>query len=371
MSLDIKDLRRFPNYSGVFGMVSKKKDKVVLTRDPIGEMPLYFSAGSTVVVANTIADMKKESSFESIRAVPPGYEVHMTQKKISYVSYYKFHPKKVSLDLPSVSTNLRTLLNRAVKTPKGKRVAVLLSGGCDSFCVSYLLKRHKVDFTAYTLTIDNKSKDLKNAERAASFLNIPLKRVNVSKANVIKSLPAAVKLSELYKDYDVYMALGSYFLAKAAEKDGVEAVYTGEGANELFGDYKPWGSFQMRADQILTKRVRKLMVFGRNPRDKHYNRQLGSGLGRSLSRLNKIFFHHGLNVYNPFLNIQVVEYLLSLPKKFLYRHPKQELCRLAFPDVPPELFPEKIRLQDGVGITAILGQAKEKKLRKIFFSEHQ
>lgn len=394
----VVDFRKFENYyftgrktdnfcrgakklrkcEGVFGVTCKKGDNLFIARDFVGEMPLYFlisPQNRKIYITNTISDLKlhaEDFAFESVRTVPATYVVKLSLKtgEYSYLKYYKASSVKYSNRLAVVAEETVRRLEEAIRKrlslTKG-RVAVLLSGGTDSFSIAYLLSHYRRDLVAYTLTVDGKGRDLPNARRAADFLKIPLRQVDVTSKQVMNALNKAVELSELYKDYDVFMAVGSYLLAKRLKKDGIGIVYTGDGANELFGDYHPWGGFQMKEHEIMTKRVRQLMVFGRSPKNKFYNKQLGSGLGRSLSRLNKIFFHFGIKVINPYLDRHIVEYLLSLPKSFVVKHTKQELFRSAF-KVKLALLPDKIRLQDGTGISGVLFKRKinDEKLRQMF-----
>jgi asparagine synthetase B (glutamine-hydrolysing) len=381
------DIKNFPTRGGVFGMLERKGYLLTLARDLFGEMPLYFLVAKShkkIYVANTVADLMGQTcySYDRVRSVPTAHLVQLSLENGSYRyrRFYRSYTMRLSANLDTVTHSISERLKKAIKSrlpTQSEEIAVLLSGGVDSFSVSYLLNRIRKDVVAYTLTVDGQGKDFLNAQRAAQFLNIPLIQVDVSSKEIVDSIQQVIELCELYKDYDVYMAVGSYLLGKALKKDGIKHVFTGEGANELFGDYQPWGSFQTPASEITSKKFRKLMVFGRNPHDKYYNCQLGSGFGRSLSRLNKVLFHFGLKVYNPFMDIAVVEYILDLSKIFVMQYPKQKLFQDAFKEVPQELFPDKIRLQDGSGISNVLFRDKidhtvlERKFSKIFqASEH-
>src|SRR3989338_7136823 len=192
----VVDLRKFENYfyskeplgewyrdskknlqqEGVFGLCSITKDRIFLARDFVGEMPFcFFVSRKTrrIYISNTIADLREypEYEYRSVRAVPPGCYTHISllNGTVRYIPYYRLTRLSISIDIAEVAKKLRAHLIHAVRRrlpQRDKKFAVLLSGGSDSFTISYLLSQCQKNLTAYTLTIDGKGQDLPQAKAA-------------------------------------------------------------------------------------------------------------------------------------------------------------------------------------------------------------
>lgn len=120
------------------------------------------------------------------------------------------------------------------------RVALALSGGVDSAVLAGLLSGQAA---VYTLESGLPGYcEAAEAQVVADGLGVALRRVRVSEADYVGSLPAVIRGCEtpLYNLHPV----SRYLLARAVRADGYDVLITGDGADEVFGgtggaDYLP------------------------------------------------------------------------------------------------------------------------------------
>jgi asparagine synthase (glutamine-hydrolysing) len=115
------------------------------------------------------------------------------------------------------------------------RIGVLFSGGLDSSLIAHLVKVHaeNAQITLYTVGT-NDSQDILNSESAAKLLDMKFEKILINSqdiASAIGELSTIIGTSHPVKiSYELPLYLG---LARINE----ECVFSGQGADELFGGY--------------------------------------------------------------------------------------------------------------------------------------
>ena len=138
-----------------------------------------------------------------------------------------------------VSQQLQKLLTAAIQKQltdhPPEPVGVFLSGGLDSSLVAALLARAGVKVQAYTLDFGEYGvSEVQQAERVASYLKIPLTKVNASPARIKQALPMTAKALDLPYGDGVTVPL---FLLNQAASQECAVVFNGEGGDQLFGGW--------------------------------------------------------------------------------------------------------------------------------------
>jgi asparagine synthase (glutamine-hydrolysing) len=114
-------------------------------------------------------------------------------------------------------------------------VGLYLSGGIDSAAVAVWLKDAGASTQAFTLDFGDKSVELVQAEQVAASLGMPIARVPATGALV------GDLFEELVHRLDLPFGDGvtgpHLLLAKAARAAGLDAVFNGEGGDQLFGGW--------------------------------------------------------------------------------------------------------------------------------------
>lgn len=140
--------------------------------------------------------------------------------------------------------NLKNTLTNAIKKRITDNFGVLFSGGIDSTLIAFICKQFTYNFTCYTVGLEN-SPDVEYAEKVADKLNLKL-RTKTYKVDEIE--PLLKKVASIVKDTDtIKLSVGSvvYAASKLALNDGVKALFSGLGSEEIFAGYeRHWLAFQ-------------------------------------------------------------------------------------------------------------------------------
>lgn len=281
-----RDFALLSTMDGPFSIISSSGEQVSILRNTPG-LPLYMMReGNMLYVANTLKVLKQKAShfkYNDVRIVPSSYVVNVRSSQLEFERFRAELPtSQIQGGLRDIALGLRGELTTAIEAMKcvdeGKQVAVLLSGGIDSSAVAALIREHYAGLRAYSLDVGGK--DLANAQRIAKNLGIPLHKVPVDKDEMQALLPSFINSAEEYRPFVIDNVPGFFFLARAAAQDGVQVLFTGSAANEMFGDYYPSGDYDVSVEENAKQEQRKLLIEGRKPSDPLYNKVLGSGLDR-------------------------------------------------------------------------------------------
>lgn len=177
--------------------------------------------------------------IEEIKLLPPLTKGILTENGISFENtilsdFYKLEKvgKKELLE------DMYASYERIIKREDSKNVAVTLSGGFDSNCLTKLYSQSYNDkFTAVSLGYASKREKDANvydeaiyAEKIADFLNIPFKKYFVNKEYFISQIDSLIKTL----DQPGHDPSSNFLLNDLLRKDGFDAVVTGMGGDALF-----------------------------------------------------------------------------------------------------------------------------------------
>jgi asparagine synthetase B (glutamine-hydrolysing) len=333
------------------------RQRLFLARDWIGELPLHLLATPRgILVANTIAAIRRTAAehyaYAYVRAFPQAHVqeldlseadrecIALTMRPLDPQLYSDFGSLVHQADLDMgyeidrrTAEHLRGLLfgsidRRARTLPQP--LAVLLSGGLDSFSIALAMRASGLRFDAYTLSVDGAGDDVSMAIEFARRLGATHHVIRVASEDVVRIFEQAIVASECYPLYNVYCAAGMLLMAQGLKQVGVHSAFCGEAVNEAVGDYTDWKVVDPRTGRpVVLQRInstrlqrteeRQLLVWG-HPRDKgKYNKQLGSGLAKhACSRMVKPFLAHGLKLECPYYEPQLLAHLVAIPSEVLH-----------------------------------------------------
>jgi len=313
--------------------------EIYLFRDPIGIRPLYYSPGGFFASEKKVLWAIGEK--EAI-AVKPGEMVVISRKGIKKKRLMKpmEPPCKRELDEKSGIKVLMRSLDCSVRMRVGKRTGVLFSGGLDSSMTALLASRYS-DVVLYTAGVEG-SQDLEWARKVSEALGLELKERVFTKEDVEEALPRVMFAIEEPNPMNLAIGIPLYFATKAASKDGVKVLLSGQGADELFGGYAKY----LKEPALMNQDILKLG-------------------DRNLARDDKIAMLNGVEGRYPFLSLPLVWAALSIPvelkirdgvRKYILRRTAEEL------GLPDEVaWREKKAAQYGSGAQKILEKmAKER-----------
>jgi asparagine synthase (glutamine-hydrolysing) len=278
-NLYLHDGDTFPaKLRGMFAIavLDTRKKRILLTRDPIGIKPLYYTIqGNKLAFASEIKSLlqietltpdldievleglmtfgyvcqRDRTLFKDIFQVKPGTTVTFDGHRICESVYYEIPPAKY-MDKDSAYTNLdeaahliRRLFEDAVQAQMNhgdQEKAFYLSGGIDStFMISTAAKISSFPITAYTLADDESSEDLQYARKVSKALNIEHREIPVDIEVYLETLPDYIHHYEHVIAggvFDIHGGIAFHILSKEISKE-FKVAFSGEGADELFGGY--------------------------------------------------------------------------------------------------------------------------------------
>lgn len=343
--------RALPALDGMFALVwTDDREPGVLNaaRDRHGEIPLHVHRARPVLYASELKAFTAlgRRCGPAVLDVGPG-EWWRTEAASGATSRRPFHTlaaHPADWTLETAAKALSTALARAVDRRAIADVPVcsLLSGGIDSAVIALELKRHYPDLVCYTARLDPKSRDLRCARETAERIGAKLVEVDVPPPTA-DDLARTVAHVELDYKAQVEIAWPCLALARAIRSDGFKVTYTGEGSDEL------WASYGFAYHGLAKS---GWFTYRRN--------LIAAQARRNFPRVNKAFMVHGVEGRLPFLDPDVVDLALSLPRHAVQdgrSRPKAVLQRAYAGRLPESVTTRaKVAFQDGLGIKALISE---------------
>jgi asparagine synthase (glutamine-hydrolysing) len=226
-------------------------------------------------------------------------------------------------------TELREKLREALGNHQGD--CLLFSGGIDSGILAYLCPQAK----ALSVTLEGAGEDLEYGSTLAGALSLDRQVITIGIQEALSAIRTVIKILESF-DPALPNDLVVYFGMQEAERQGLRSIMTGDGGDELFGGY-PY----MQEIEDLEGYIKRI--------------------SRSLSfSSNRIGGHFGLEVKQPFMDADFVDFALTVPGELKIREDQGQVwgkwcLRKAFePFLPPAfIWQGKRPLEKGSGMTLL------------------
>ena len=238
--------------------------------------------------------------------------------------------------MEDIFSELRHKLQQALGRNQAR--GILFSGGIDSGILAYQSPRVK----GVTVNLEGKGEDLRYVSILRETLHLD---VTLMKVGVDEALSAVKKVVKILKSFDPALPndLAVYFGMREAKRLGIKSIMTGDGGDELFGGYS-----YMQEIEDLDGYIRKI--------------------SRSMSfNSNMLGEHFGLEVKQPYLDQDFIEFALSLGTDIKIRKEKGKIwgkwvLRKAFePFLPSEfIWQNKRPLEVGSGMALLRRLIAEK-----------
>ena len=246
-----------------FALYDTIKAEVYLVRDSSGIKPLYYSAEQGQLIfaseikafkAAGIADEKEErwpvwllayghipepfTTLKNVFSLPKGHYLRWQKNKGQAIfSYVETITNTIISDSYLAQSEIHKSLKDAVKRQliSDAPIGVFLSGGIDSSILSLLANEEQAQLLkTISIYFDEKLYD----ER--QYQNAVLKTTGAQNfKHLVKEEDFAAHFPAIMKAMDMPTTDGinSWFISKYAHENGLKAVLSGVGADELFGGY--------------------------------------------------------------------------------------------------------------------------------------
>jgi asparagine synthase (glutamine-hydrolysing) len=286
-------LSSFSRLRGIFAfaLYDKAKEQTYLVRDSSGVKPIYYHVDqgelsfASEVRALKTAGVATEpdgnwkvrflayghipepyTTLKNVRSLPKGEFLCWNHKKntCEVHSYRVFKQRTVIGEPEEAKEAIHRVLERAVARQliADAPIGVFLSGGTDSSLITLLANRHKhANLKTVSIFFNEKNYD----ERM--YQSLVLKEIEGEKfAHLVRQQDFEQFLPRIIADMDMPTTDGinTWFISKYAHEDGLKAVLSGVGADELFGGYPSFNRIkylkQLRQLPSLTYSAAKLFT---------------------------------------------------------------------------------------------------------------
>lgn len=340
-----------------FALWDRAAQRVLIARDPIGVVPLYWGhdAAGRLCVAS---EMKALVDIcDDVAQFPPGHYYDSEQGKP--VRYYQrlWRDHAATTGVQVGPDELREAFESAVHRQMMCDVpyGVLLSGGLDSSLVAacaarFARKRIEEDdqseawwprLHSFAIGLED-SPDLAAAEIAAEALDTVHHGFTYTLQEGIDAIPEVIRHIETYDVTTIRASTPMFLLARRIKAMGVKMVLSGEGSDEIFGGYLYFHKAP-NAPEFHEELVRKI--------DALHN--------YDCLRANKSMMAWGVEPRVPFLDIEFMEVAMKMDAKakMVGVRPdgtlriEKAVLREAFEGYLPDsiLWRQKEQFSDGVG----------------------
>lgn len=312
---------------GEFAIIIYDK-KVKVFRDHYGIRPLYWNKSKTAFAST----LNAISNFDDVTQFPPGH--YWTGKKL--VKYHKPSRKVKQRPLEEchkqIKMRLFSVIKKRTMSNKNIRFASLI-GGVDSSLITSIAHRYMKDrLTAFTVTIDGYSTDLKLAQSLCDKQGIELRVINITKQQALEGLSETVRVSGTFDVTTIRASTMQRLVCREIAKQGFKVVLCGDGVDEFAFSYMYYKNCPSNC-AFHKESIRLLEEI-----------HLYDGL-----RSDRNCSHYGLEMRMPYLDPEFCDYYIQCPIE--YRNDKtieKKLFRDSFKDIIPDenLYKMKEALSD-------------------------
>jgi asparagine synthase (glutamine-hydrolysing) len=289
------------NSSTGFSMFGFDGDKLILARDVIGLKPLYFVNNENIFAfCSEKKGLWEIGLIDNVEPIKPGEILLIDNNVIKREDHRENLDSKINTE--TFESNMEKLEKKLKKAVLLKviddKAALLFSGGLDSSVIAQILVNNNVEPQLYCTGFRG-SRDFENARDAAKKLGLKLNLIELTDDLVRANLETIVYHLESTDTVTAEIAAPFYFAAKLANKHGFSSLFTGQGADELFGGYS-------RYEKIVHESGHKALQTA-------INQDIQNIWSKNLERDVKICMAHGIELNVPYLDRDLVEFGLTIP----------------------------------------------------------
>ena len=293
---------------GVYAFVVKEEESgtLALVRDKMGVRQIYYGEDDRLFgFASERKALWKIGIKEPTKRVLPCHAVIIspdgTLQEFKIANLPESTKKVYKTMASAVSIYEKALLASMKKrTQDFDKVGIIFSGGIDSVIIAWLAKKMVPEVICYTGGIRG-SNDIVYARQIAKKLNLKLRVNELTQDEVEEMIPEVINTIEDTNAGQVEVAIPVYAAVKLAHEDGINVMFSGQAADELFGGYAWY------ARVVEKEGYQKL-------RD-HMTQDLLLLYKETLEREDKITMAHSIEMREPFLDIEVIRCSMGMDLK--------------------------------------------------------
>ena len=285
---------------GAYVFAIAQKDKIIAGRDLFGTVPLYYGENQTTYAIASERKALWKIGIKEVKSFPPGQIAIINQQGFAFHKVNQLQvPPKEKLDMETASRALYLLLMETSRKQFSdlESVAVAFSGGVDSSVVAALAKKVGLNVQLISVGLENQP-EVMFTQQAAEALDLPIHIQTYSTKQLEETLPKVLWLTEEPNPVSASIAVPFYWLAETASKLGQPVLLAGQGADELFGGYQRYLTEYKTSG---TEAVEQKLAY-----------DVENAYCANFQRDNQVCAYHGVELRLPFINRDVIDFVLRL-----------------------------------------------------------
>jgi asparagine synthase (glutamine-hydrolysing) len=296
--------RALKDLDGNYALVVSSTDQTVVMRDPLGTKPLYIAKNGNF---SAFASNKKalwSIGLSNVMPLRASMLAVFNQNGIEIKKAFLLSKSGIDIKDPGQAVNY---YHEAICSSVRKRltdvdkVGVLLSGGVDSCLIAKLVSdiasANGIKVTAYTAGLAD-SPDIILVKEFAKKVGLDYRVKVLSIDDVQKYIAKVIDTVEERDFVQIEAGIAIYAAVDMASQDGIKVIFSGQGADEL------WGGYSWYPD-----------VLGKDGRQELSRRMWDDFTMadvETLDRENKIAKAHEVEMMFPYLDSKVVKLAMSV-----------------------------------------------------------
>ncbi|MFH0897060.1 MAG: asparagine synthase [Candidatus Bathyarchaeota archaeon] len=301
-----------PDIHGAFTFAAMGRDSITVARDIFGFEPLYWSEDNQCVAFASERKALWKIGLKDLDLFPPGCvaTVDGRTKTISRILSLA-RPQIVDISLQTAAERLAKMLHKIFSRDYGgiKEVGELFSGGIDSSLVAKILTDMGTKVTLYGTAVEE-AYDIDAISRSASELGCELRLRTLALKEVENYLYKTIYSVEEANIMKAGIGLPFYAAMETANGNGAKFIFSGQGADEVFGGYS------------------KYLRIVRSGYDK-LNDELWKDIMQmsevNLQRDGAIAMANNVDCYLPFLDLELIYLAMSFPARLKVKGPEDAM----------------------------------------------
>jgi len=310
---------------GSFAFVVAESERIVASRDIIGNYPLYYGENKDFVALASERKALWKIGIEATDSFPPRHIGFVDKKGLKLQPVKTLvYSKSRQMSMENAAKKLQKLLQQSTKERVSglKEVGVAFSGGLDSSINAFLAKNSGIDVHLIYVSLENQP-ETKYAKEAAEELKLPIHVYLYREKDVTKVLPKILWLIEESDPVKTSIGVPFYWIAERVAEMNLKVLLAGQGADELFGGYKRYVSEYLRyGNEVVRQTIFNdiLQLYETN-----------------LERDSKICNFHNVELRLPFATYSMAKFATRLPIKLLMERKENGLRKLVLRQVAKNL----------------------------------
>lgn len=286
------------NRLGVYAVAVASKNEVICGLDHVGTIPIYYGETGDHCAISTNKKMLWALDAEAT-PLEPGSILRMSKNgvqitKVKQLGYTKPITGIEDQTLDNLHRLFTEVSERLVR--KTCESAVAFSAGVDSTLVAHYLSQTGSEPKLITTGLEGQ-KELDIAEKTASHYGWDIDIEAHTEEDVESSLDEVIRSVEEPHPMKIGIAYPFHWSAKTAYSKGHTSLYSGNGADELFGGYKRYHTSFLEGKDV------DRMVF---------DDTTGSWVN-NFHRDTKTCLDQGVSLILPFTHPSIIDFGLSIP----------------------------------------------------------